>query len=67
VNTQGGPLHNEKCQVLDVWRKPIARLYVGGSLGSMFGGLYQGGGTATERLGTGRTSGKNAAAEKPWV
>ena len=66
VNTQGGPLHNQKCQVLDVWRNPIPRLYSAGELGSMFAWLYQGYGSMAECLGSGRTAGKNAAAEAPW-
>jgi succinate dehydrogenase/fumarate reductase flavoprotein subunit len=65
-NTQGGPLHNQKCQVLDVWRNPIPRLYSAGELGSMFAWLYQGYGSMAECLGSGRTAGKNAAAEAPW-
>jgi hypothetical protein len=37
INTQGGPVHNAKAQVLDTEEKPIPRLYAAGELGSFCG------------------------------
>ena len=66
INTQGGPVHNAKSQVIDVNNKAIPRLYAAGELGSIFGFLYQGGNNFPEALAFGRIAGKNAAAEKAW-
>jgi succinate dehydrogenase/fumarate reductase flavoprotein subunit len=66
INTQGGPVHNAKSQVIDVNNKVIPRLYAAGELGSFFGFLYQGGNNFPEALAFGRIAGKNAAEEKPW-
>jgi succinate dehydrogenase/fumarate reductase flavoprotein subunit len=66
INTQGGPVHNAKAQVLDVNNNIIPRLYAAGELGSIFGHLYQGASNFPEAIGMGRVAGKNAAAEKPW-
>jgi predicted oxidoreductase len=48
---------------LNVWGKPIKRLYSAGELGSVWGFLYQSGGNLGECLGLGRMAGTNAAAE----
>jgi succinate dehydrogenase/fumarate reductase flavoprotein subunit/uncharacterized protein with FMN-binding domain len=64
INTQGGPRRNVKCEVLDVWGKPIPHLYSAGELGSFYADIYQGAGNLSECLFTGRESGKNAAALK---
>ncbi len=64
--TQGGPMRNAKCQVLDTAGKPIPRLYSAGELGSFYGQVYQGGGMLTEVIITGQIAGKSAIAEKPW-
>lgn len=66
INTQGGPRHNQHCQVLDYDNKPIPRLYAAGELGSFFGFLYQGGNNFPEAWAFGRIAGKKAAAEKPF-
>ncbi|MCS7114063.1 MAG: FAD-binding protein [Nitrososphaerota archaeon] len=66
TNTQGGPKHNIKAQVLDTENKPIPRLYVAGELGSFWGFLYPGGGNIAEAIAFGRIAGENAAAEKQW-
>jgi succinate dehydrogenase/fumarate reductase flavoprotein subunit len=66
INTQGGPVHNAKAQVLDTEEKPIPRLYAAGELGSFFGHLYQGGSNFPEALAFGRIAGRNAAKENPW-
>jgi len=63
LNTQGGPKRNSRGQILNVWGKPIKRLYSAGELGSVWGFLYQSGGNLGECLGLGRMAGTNAAAE----
>jgi hypothetical protein len=65
-NKEGGPIRNAKSQVISVTGKPIARLYSGGELGSLFSFAYQGGGNIAECIIFGLIAGKNAAAEKPW-
>jgi succinate dehydrogenase/fumarate reductase flavoprotein subunit len=65
LNTQGGPRRNERGQILNVWHKPIQRLYGVGELGSIWGFLYQSGGNLGECLALGRMVGRNAAAEVP--
>ena len=65
-NTQGGPVHNAKQQILSVYAEPIARLYAAGELGSAFGHLYLSGGNITECFITGRVAGRQAAALAPW-
>jgi len=66
VNTQGGPKHNQDCQVLDFRDRPIPRLYAVGELGSFFGFLYQGGSNYPEAWAFGQIAGRKAAAETPW-
>jgi succinate dehydrogenase/fumarate reductase flavoprotein subunit len=65
LNTQGGPKRNAKGQIIDVWGKPIKRLYGAGEAGSIWGFLYQSGGNLGECLGLGRMVGFNAANEPP--
>jgi succinate dehydrogenase/fumarate reductase flavoprotein subunit len=65
TNTQGGPEHNEKRQVLDVFGKPIPRLYTAGELGSFFGHIYELSGNIGECFSSGRIAGMAAAAEEP--
>ncbi|MDP2719536.1 MAG: FAD-binding protein [Dehalococcoidia bacterium] len=65
TNTQGGPVHNVKQQIVDVYKSPIPRLYACGELGSFFAHLYQLGGNIGECVYSGRVAGVNAAAEKP--
>ncbi len=64
-NTQGGPKRNAKAQVLDVWGKPIKRLYSAGELGSLWHRNYPGGGNVSEALAFGRIAARNAVAEMP--
>ena len=66
INTQGGPKHNGRAQVLDKSDNPIPRLYAAGELGSFFGPLYQGGSNIPEALAFGRIAGEQAAALTPW-
>jgi hypothetical protein len=65
LNTQGGPKRNARGEILDVWDKPIKRLYGAGEVGSIWGFLYQSGGNLGECLGLARMVGLHAAAEPP--
>lgn len=62
-NTQGGPVRNEKGQVLDTGGSPIPRLYSAGELGSLWSLYPTGGGNNSELIVFGQISGKNAATE----
>lgn len=64
-NTQGGPVHNARQQVLDPAGHAIPRLYAAGELGSSFGYLYLSGGNIAECFITGWTAGREAAALSP--
>jgi succinate dehydrogenase/fumarate reductase flavoprotein subunit len=66
-NTQGGPRRDREAKVLDMDGKPIPRLYAAGELGSIWGGLYEGGSNIAECLAFGRIAGRNGASEKPWI
>jgi succinate dehydrogenase/fumarate reductase flavoprotein subunit len=63
TNTQGGPEHNEKQQVVDPYGQPIPGLYAAGELGSFFGHLYLLGGNLSECVISGRIAGREAAGE----
>ena len=65
LNTQGGPKRNVRGEIIDVWDRPIKRLYGAGEAGSIWGFLYQSGGNLGECLGLGRMVGMNAAGELP--
>ena len=60
-NTQGGPVHNARQQVIDVGGSAIPRLYAAGELGSSFGHLYLSGGNIAECFVSGRIAGREAA------
>jgi predicted oxidoreductase len=60
-NTQGGPVHDAKQRIVDVYGEPIPRLYAAGELGSSFGHLYLSGGNIAECFVTGRIAGHEAA------
>jgi len=62
-NTQGGPQHNAKQQVIDPFGQPIPHLYAVGELGSFWGHLYLLDGNLAECLLSGRIAGINAAKE----
>jgi succinate dehydrogenase/fumarate reductase flavoprotein subunit len=64
-NTQGGPRHDERQRVIDVFGAPIPRLYAAGELGSAFGHLYMSGGNLAECFIGGRIAGREAAREVP--
>ena len=66
-NTQGGPVHNPRQQILDTAAAPIARLYAAGELGSSFGHLYLSGGNIAECFVTGRIAGREASLLAPWT
>ena len=66
TNTQGGPVHNSKQQIVDPYRNPIPRLYAAGEMGSLFGHLYMLAGNNAECFIGGKIAGDNAAAESPW-
>ena len=65
-NTQGGPVHDAQCRIIDVHGNPIPRLYAAGELGSSFGHLYMSGGNIAECFVTGRIAGNGAASLGPW-
>lgn len=65
TNTQGGPVHNERQQVIDAFGEPIPHLYSAGELGSFFSHLYQLSGNLGECLTSGRMAGRHAASEAP--
>lgn len=64
LNTQGGPEHNEKAQILAENGSPIKHLYSAGELGGMCVNRYQGGGNLAECLIFGKIAGENVAKEK---
>ena len=66
TNTQGGPVHNARQQVVDPYGQPIPRLYSAGEMGSLFGHLYLLSGNNAECFIGGRIAGTNAAGESPW-
>lgn len=65
-NTQGGPVHDAASRILDVYGRPIPRLYAAGELGSAFGHLYLSGGNIAECFVTGRIAGRHAASLPEW-
>ena len=64
VNTMGGPRRNARAEILDVAGNPIPHLYGAGECGSMWSGIYPGGGNVSECIAYGRIAGENAAAPK---
>jgi succinate dehydrogenase/fumarate reductase flavoprotein subunit len=65
-NTQGGPVHNARQEIMNVSGRPIRRLYAAGELGSSFGHLYLSGGNIAECFVTGWVAGREAANQPPW-
>ncbi|MEE8717537.1 MAG: FAD-binding protein [Coriobacteriales bacterium] len=61
LNTQGGPRHSAKAEVIDTEGMPIGGLFSGGELGSIFPDMYNGGGNLGETMIFGRIAGANAA------
>lgn len=64
LNTQGGPRHNERAEVLDVNGEVIPHLYCAGEFGGMTAFQYNSGGNLAECMVFGSISGTNAASEK---
>jgi succinate dehydrogenase/fumarate reductase flavoprotein subunit len=60
-NTQGGPRHDHRQRVLDVFGKPIPGLFSAGEIGSCFGYLYLSGGNLAECFVGGHIAGCEAA------
>ena len=65
-NTQGGPVHNAKQQVMNVYGEAIPRLYAAGECGSAFGFLYLSGANLSECLITGKIAGREVASLESW-
>jgi succinate dehydrogenase/fumarate reductase flavoprotein subunit len=65
-NTQGGPVHNARQQIIDISGRAIPRLYAAGELGSSFGHLYLSGGNIAECYVTGWVAGREATGLAPW-
>ncbi|MBI2860765.1 MAG: FAD-binding protein [Chloroflexi bacterium] len=63
TNTQGGPEHDARQQVIDVFGQPIPHLYAAGELGSFWSHVYLLSGNLSECLTSGRVAGRNAARE----
>src|SRR5699024_4247387 len=57
INTQGGPVHNSKQQVMNTNGNPIPGLYAAGENGGVFGHIYMSGGNLAECI----VGGRNAA------
>lgn len=53
INTQGGPVRNTKCQVLNTNREVTPGLFCAGELGSFYSDLHQGAGNIAECIMTG--------------
>ncbi|MQS76314.1 FAD-binding protein [Companilactobacillus halodurans] len=67
LNTQGGPVHNSKAEVVDNDNAVIPHLYAAGELGSLMGRQYNGGSNLAENLIFGKIAGENAAEKKPEI
>lgn len=67
LNTQGGPVHNSKAEIVDNDNVVIPHLYAAGELGSLMGRQYNGGSNLAENLIFGKIAGENAASEKSEI
>lgn len=66
-NTEGGLTRNARSQVINIFGKPVPRLYAAGEIASAWSFLYQGGGNLAECVICGRIAGKQAALERSWT
>ncbi|SLN63935.1 FAD-dependent oxidoreductase [Oceanibacterium hippocampi] len=66
INTQGGPRHNVRQEIVNPFGQPIPRLYAAGELGSVFGHLYVSGGNLAECVVGGWIAGREASALEAW-
>lgn len=67
VNTQGGPVKNERGEILDTYGNPIPHLYEAGEFGDVWPERYQSACNLGGGMIFGRISGRNAAAVKDDV
>ena len=67
MNTQGGPVKNERGEVLDTYGNPIPHLYEAGEFGDVWPERYQSACNLGGGMIFGRISGRNAAAVKDDV
>lgn len=65
-HTMGGPKHSVKGECLDVYGKPIPRLYVVGEAASLWGLTYQGACANADAIIFGRIAGREAAKLNRW-
>ena len=54
LNTQGGPKRSANCEVIDVFGRPIPRLYSAGEMGCEYHYIYNVGGNIAEAISSGR-------------
>jgi len=66
LNTQGGPVRNDKGQVLDKNGNPIPRLYAAGEMGEIFSYLYQCCRNVSLCYTVGRLAATDAVGLTPW-
>lgn len=64
TNTFGGPRHDEAGRILNFEGEPIPGLYGAGEFGSIFDGLYNGGGNISECMVFGRNSARDMIANR---
>ena len=67
LNTQGGPRHNARAQIVRPDGSPIPRLYSAGELGSIYSYLYQGTGNIGECLALAVSQGVTPPRSSPGV
>ena len=60
LNTDGGPVRSAQGEILDPDGKPLPGLYSAGEFGSIWSGVYHGGGNIAECLIFGRISARSA-------
>ena len=65
LNTQGGPKRSAKCEVIDVYGEPIARLYSAGEMGCEYHYIYNVGGNIAEAISSGRLAARIMSALDP--
>ncbi len=63
LNTDGGPVRSSKGEIMDPDGNPIPGLYSSGEFGSIWSGVYQGGGNVAECMIFGRISARSALNE----
>jgi succinate dehydrogenase/fumarate reductase flavoprotein subunit len=66
INTQGGPKRGPGGEVMDVFGKPVSRLYAAGEFGTIYSYQYNGGGNFSEAMSSGRIAVRSIGALTPW-